>query len=83
MHIPLPIGISFFTFQGISLVVDVYREKYFNNKDIVPRSFLKHSERILFFKAFFPQLISGPIVKAHDFMPQIKTKYLKIIIVKH
>ncbi len=74
LMMPLPIGISFFTFQGISLVVDVYQEKYFKNKDIVPVSFLKHSHRVLFFKGFFPQLISGPIVKAHDFMPQINTK---------
>jgi len=79
IKMPLPIGISFFTFQGISLVVDVYKEKYFNAKDIVPQSFLKHSERVLFFKGFFPQLISGPIVKAHDFIPQIKTKYFSEI----
>ncbi len=79
LTLPLPIGISFFTFQGISLVVDVYREKYFNNKEIIPKSFLKHSERVLFFKGFFPQLISGPIVKAHDFLPQIEAKYLNTI----
>lgn len=77
--IPLPIGISFFTFQGISLIVDVYREKYFDNRDIVPVSFIKHSQRVLFFKGFFPQLISGPIVKAHDFMPQIGVKYFNSI----
>lgn len=76
LTIPLPIGISFFTFQGISLIVDVYTEKYIDGKDIVPRSFIKHSERILFFKGFFPQLISGPIVKAHDFIPQIREKNL-------
>ncbi len=79
LNMPLPIGISFFTFQGISLVVDIYKEKYFNNKDIVPRSFLKHSERVLFFKGFFPQLISGPIVKAHDFIPQIGKKQINQI----
>jgi alginate O-acetyltransferase complex protein AlgI len=79
VSIPLPIGISFFTFQGISLVVDVFREKYFDGKDIVPRSFLSHSKRVLFFKAFFPQLISGPIVKSHDFIPQIRTKYFSEI----
>jgi len=79
LTIPLPIGISFFTFQGISLVIDVYQEKYFNNKDIVPKSFIKHSKQVLFFKGFFPQLISGPIVKAHDFFPQIKVKYFNEI----
>jgi len=77
--IPLPIGISFFTFQGISLVIDVFSEKYVSNKDIVPKSFIKHSEQVLFFKGFFPQLISGPIVKAHDFIPQIGTKYINEI----
>ncbi len=77
--LPLPIGISFFTFQGISLVVDVYKEKHFNNKEIVPVSFFQHSKRVMFFKSFFPQLISGPIVKAHDFIPQIQPKYLKDI----
>lgn len=77
LNLPLPIGISFFTFQGISLVIDVYNEKYANNKDLVPKSFLVHSEQILFFKGFFPQLISGPIVKAHDFIPQIEKKKIK------
>jgi alginate O-acetyltransferase complex protein AlgI len=76
LTIPLPIGISFFTFQGISLIVDVYTEKYIDGKDIVPQSFIKHSARILLFKGFFPQLISGPIVKAHDFIPQIGKKTL-------
>jgi alginate O-acetyltransferase complex protein AlgI len=77
--IPLPIGISFFTFQGISLVVDVYTEKHFKNTEVVPPAFLTHAKRVLFFKAFFPQLISGPIVKAHDFMPQIGPKTMKTI----
>ncbi|HET6990756.1 MAG TPA: MBOAT family O-acyltransferase, partial [Bacteroidia bacterium] len=79
LTIPLPIGISFFTFQGISLVVDVYKEKYFAAKDVIHRSFWKHAQTILFFKAFFPQLISGPIVKAHDFLPQIGKKNFKDI----
>ena len=72
--LPLPIGISFFTFQGISLIVDVYKQKYTSNKLLVPESFVKHAKQILFFKGFFPQLISGPIVKAHDFIPQIGVK---------
>jgi alginate O-acetyltransferase complex protein AlgI len=77
ISLPLPIGISFFTFQGISLVVDVYSEKYSNKRDVVPMNFLQHCERVFLFKAFFPQLISGPIVKAHDFIPQITIKYFK------
>lgn len=53
----LPIGISFFTFQAMSYVIDVYR------KDVeAQRSFV----RILLYVSFFPQLIAGPIVKYHD-----------------
>jgi alginate O-acetyltransferase complex protein AlgI len=74
LTIPLPIGISFFTFQGISLVVDVYKGKYFENKEVIPVSFIEHARRIMFFISFFPQLISGPIVKAHEFIPQIGVK---------
>ncbi|GAB4012123.1 MBOAT family protein [Spirosoma migulaei] len=75
--LPLPIGISFFTFQGISLVVDTYRNRHVASyRSLIARNILKHAETVLFFKAFFPQLVSGPIVKAHDFLPQIKTKYL-------
>ena len=73
--LPLPIGISFFTFQGISLVVDTYRMKrdqkhYFD----ISKSFFSHLYLIAFFKSFFPQLVSGPIVKAREFLPQIRTK---------
>jgi alginate O-acetyltransferase complex protein AlgI len=77
--LPLPIGISFFTFQGISLVVDVYRGKKVSSNRLVPNSFWQHALQILFFKGFFPQLISGPIVKAHDFIPQIGSKKLSDI----
>lgn len=77
--IPLPIGISFFTFQGISLVLDVYSQKYFKNEDVISPSLLNHAKRTLFFISFFPQLIAGPIVKAHDFLYQIGTKKIKEI----
>lgn len=77
--IPLPIGISFFTFQGISLLVDVYKENHFTNTAVIPRSLRAHSIRTLFFIGFFPQLVAGPIVKAHDFMPQIETKRIEDI----
>jgi len=79
LTMPLPIGISFFTFQGISLVIDVFNEKYISNKLLVPKSFFLHAKQILFFKGFFPQLISGPIVKAHDFIPQIAHKRFRDI----
>lgn len=74
LQIPLPIGISFFTFEGISLVVDVYKENYFKGDRVVSRSLLDHAQRTLFFISFFPHLISGPILKAHEFLPQIDRK---------
>lgn len=79
MTIPLPIGISFFTFQGISLVIDVFREKHVVAREVVPVSFQSHAKRILLFISFFPQLISGPIVKAHEFIPQYATKKIRDI----
>lgn len=58
----LPVGVSFFTFQNISYVVDIYR------KEIKPvNNFFHYS----FFVTFFPQLVMGPIVRARDFIPQI------------
>lgn len=78
--IPLPVGISFFTFQGISLVVDAYRGKevpHYNS--IVVRGMADHSLRIATFISFFAQLVAGPVVKAHEFLPQVKTKYFREI----
>ncbi|SDH93727.1 MBOAT family O-acyltransferase [Myroides phaeus] len=58
----LPVGISFFTFQSISYIIEIYR------KEIEPtKNFLDY----LFFISFFPQLVAGPIVRAKDFIPQI------------
>ncbi len=78
--IPLPIGISFYTFQGISLVMDLWRA----GASGVPgasfpqttRETIWFQQRTWFFKSFFPQLISGPIVKAHEFFHQIGHKRL-------
>lgn len=79
-QIPLPVGISFFTFQGISLVVDVYRAGPGGIEGLAPPQNRRESGwlmlRMAFFKAFFPQLIAGPIVKAHEFMHQITAKTL-------
>ncbi|MEO5712188.1 MAG: MBOAT family O-acyltransferase [Luteolibacter sp.] len=76
--IPLPIGISFFTFQGISLVVEVFRSKQpndpFGYPEMVPDSFVEHLKHTMLFKAFFPSLVAGPIIKAHEFYPQIVPK---------
>ena len=60
--IALPVGISFFTFQGLSYVIDVYRDE-----TLVSRDFLK----LALYISFFPQLIAGPIVKYHDVSLQI------------
>jgi len=62
MEVILPIGISFFTFQGISYVVDVYRGHVHAEHSLLD---------VLLFKSFFPQLVAGPIVRAADFMPQL------------
>lgn len=67
LDILLPVGVSFFTFQNISYVVDIYR------KEITPvRNFFDYA----FFVTFFPQLVMGPIVRARDFIPQIQKPFL-------
>jgi len=73
LAIPLPIGISFFTFQGISLVVDTYREEELKLPGAGARP-VGLLGTVAFYIAFFPQLIAGPIVKAHDFLPQVQKK---------
>ncbi len=77
LAIPLPIGISFYTFHGISLVVDVFRARQ-GGKTQSPlgqeRGFLDHARRTFLYLTFFPQLIAGPIVKAKDFYPQMGAK---------
>ena len=79
--IPLPIGISFFTFQGISLLIDTYQENQQTEyRSLVPKLMMKHSIQTALFISFFPQLVAGPIVKSKDFIPQIQTKYLNGII---
>jgi alginate O-acetyltransferase complex protein AlgI len=80
-NIPLPIGISFYTFQGISLVIDLWRAGAAGVPGATfPRTTAEtvwFQERTWFFKSFFPQLISGPIVKAHEFYYQIGRKDLR------
>ncbi|MEJ6589420.1 MAG: MBOAT family O-acyltransferase [Crocinitomicaceae bacterium] len=65
-HIVLPVGVSFFTFQSISYVVDIYR------KEVPP---VKNFFEYAFFVSFFPQLVAGPIVRAKDFIPQIRQPF--------
>jgi len=61
-NIVLPIGISFFTFQGMSYVIDLYRQKV---------SVQKNPGLLAFYISFFPQLIAGPIVRYIDIEKQI------------
>ncbi len=66
LHILLPIGISFFTFENLSYTIDVYRGEIEPEKGIV---------NYLLFLSFFPKLVMGPIVRAKDFIPQLKQPY--------
>lgn len=64
-QIRLPIGISFFTFQAMSYVIDVYR-------GVNPAQ--KNFGKVLLYISFFPQLIAGPIVKYHDVEKEIDSR---------
>ena len=65
LSILAPIGISFYTFEAINYVVDVYRG----------RVRAEHSlANFLLFILFFPHLVAGPIVRARDFLPQIRRR---------
>lgn len=59
----LPLGISFYTFQIVAYLVDVYRKEIEAEKSFV---------QFAVFMAFYGQLIAGPIVRAKDFLPQLK-----------
>lgn len=66
LDIILPVGISFYTFQSISYVVDVYKKR------VAPTAtWLEY----VFFLSFFPALVAGPIVRADYFLPQIRARY--------
>lgn len=63
IEVALPVGISFYTFQSISYIIDLYRKR------------VEPADNILdfaFYLTFFPQLVAGPIVKANLFLPQLK-----------
>lgn len=61
----LPVGISFYTFQSMSYVIDVYRRELEPTQKAID---------YLFYLSFFPQLVAGPIVRASEFIPQIYQK---------
>lgn len=81
LHLPLPIGISFYTFEGISLLLDVFRGRERENGRVayVSQNFAEHAANTTLFVAFFPHLIAGPILKAKSFYPQIAPKALRDI----
>lgn len=76
--IPLPVGISFFTFQGISLIMDASRDQDLREM-INQKSFGRGLFEMVTYIIFFPQLIAGPIVKARSFLPQYRSVPFKEI----
>lgn len=62
LSLTLPLGISFFTFQGLSYVIDAYR-----NPECATEDYLK----VLLYISFFPRLVAGPIVKYHEIDDQL------------
>lgn len=64
--IPLPLGISFYTFQALSYVIDVYRG------DV---EYQPSYPKVLLYISFFPQLVAGPIVKYHDIAEEMQSRH--------
>ena len=65
LHLILPVGISFYTFQALSYSIDVYRKQIEPTRDIVA---------FTAFLSFFPQLVAGPIERATNLLPQFQKK---------
>lgn len=65
----LPIGISFFTFHGLSYIIDVYRDKKLVQKNV---------SNLLLYITFFPQLVAGPIVRYHDISQQLNKREVSV-----
>ncbi|MCR5246442.1 MAG: hypothetical protein K6E14_01475 [Paludibacteraceae bacterium] len=75
--LPLPLGISFYTFSGISLVVDAYKDRLNPNLDHDSRpSFWIYFRDTMLYVSFFPKLLAGPIVKSREFFDNINEKLL-------
>lgn len=66
LNIVLPVGISFYTFQALSYVLDVTAGRLRQEESVV---------RYALYIAFFPQLVAGPIVRATDFLPQLQARW--------
>ena len=63
LRVALPIGISFYTFQSLSYTIDVWRGRIQAERSLL---------RFAVYVAFFPQLVAGPIVRASEFLPQVR-----------
>jgi len=68
-EIALPVGISFYTFQTLGYTIDVYRGQLSPSKSF---------KEFALFVAFFPQLVAGPILRASNFLPQIREKFSQL-----
>ena len=66
LNLILPVGISFYTFKAVSYLIDVYRGKYCCTKN-----FIHYATYI----SFFPAILSGPIDRANEFIPQLEEKH--------
>lgn len=69
-HLLLPIGISFYTFQALSYIVDVYRGDVPAQRSVM---------RVLLYISFFPQLIAGPIIRYHDVDEQLQQRTITLV----
>lgn len=69
VELPLPIGISFYTFQAMSYIIDLYRGKYNAQRDLLS---------LALYISFFPQLIAGPIVRYEDINEQIENRKVSV-----
>ena len=65
LNLILPVGISFYTFQTLSYTIDVYRGRLEPTRKMLD---------LALFVGFFPQLVAGPIVRASDFLPQLRAR---------
>ena len=69
LNVALPVGISFFTFQAMSYIIDLYRGEYKAQKNIL---------HLALYISFFPQLIAGPIVRYRDINQQIENREISL-----
>jgi alginate O-acetyltransferase complex protein AlgI len=67
LHIILPLGISFFTFQTLGYIIDVYNDKINPSRNLL---------EFITYVSYFPKILAGPIERAQKFLPQIESKRL-------